>query len=111
MAEFVKERQYERKARLIDTYTRQSAKYAALEKLDPLELDVLLGEVCLMHTRAELYWRFLRRRLGADLNQLQAPPHAKKAKFAELEEMVTTSRLSTTMQVGRLRAWCADDDD
>lgn len=27
-------------------------------------MDVLLSEVTLMHTRAELYWRFLKRRVG-----------------------------------------------
>jgi hypothetical protein len=34
-----------------------------LERIDAIELDVLLSEVTLMHTRAELFWRFLRRRL------------------------------------------------
>ncbi|VDM30051.1 unnamed protein product, partial [Toxocara canis] len=33
--------------------------------MDALELDVILSEVTLMHTRAELYWRYLRRRLNA----------------------------------------------
>ena len=33
-----------------------------LERVEPLELDVLLTEVCLMHTRAEMYWRFVRLR-------------------------------------------------
>jgi hypothetical protein len=32
--------------------------------MDALELDVLLSEITLMHTRSELYWRFLKRRLG-----------------------------------------------
>ncbi|KAL3079200.1 hypothetical protein niasHT_039609 [Heterodera trifolii] len=31
--------------------------------IDAIELDLLLSEVTLMHTRAELFWRFLRRRL------------------------------------------------
>lgn len=32
--------------------------------MDAIELDLLLSEVTLMHTRAELFWRFLRRRLN-----------------------------------------------
>lgn len=39
--------------------------YFIAEKMDALELDVVLSEVTLMHTRAELYWRYLRRRLDA----------------------------------------------
>lgn len=36
----------------------------AVEKIEPRELDALLAEITLMHTRTELYWRFLKRRLG-----------------------------------------------
>ncbi|CAD6190186.1 unnamed protein product [Caenorhabditis auriculariae] len=40
-------------------------KNATAERIDPLELDVLLSEICLMNTHAEMYWRFIRRRVGA----------------------------------------------
>ncbi|VDL71274.1 unnamed protein product [Nippostrongylus brasiliensis] len=33
------------------------------ERLDVLELDTLLSEICLMNTHTEMYWRFVRRRL------------------------------------------------
>lgn len=33
--------------------------------MDALELDVVLSEVTLMHMRAKLYWRYLKRRLDA----------------------------------------------
>lgn len=33
------------------------------EKIDPKGLDLLLGEITIMHSRAELYIRFLRRRV------------------------------------------------
>ncbi|VDO48106.1 unnamed protein product [Onchocerca flexuosa] len=36
----------------------------SLDKIDALELDVLLSEVTLMHTRTHLYWRYLKRRLN-----------------------------------------------
>ncbi|KAI1702092.1 COG4 transport protein domain-containing protein [Ditylenchus destructor] len=58
---FIQKRQLDYKAKLVDGYVRSGA---AAEKMDALELDVLLSEITLMHTRSELYWRFLRRRLG-----------------------------------------------
>jgi len=33
------------------------------ERLDPKELDLVLGEITIMHSRAELYIRFLKRRI------------------------------------------------
>lgn len=33
------------------------------EKFDPKELDIRLGEITIMHSRAELYIRFLKRRV------------------------------------------------
>uniref|UniRef100_A0A914DWB9 Conserved oligomeric Golgi complex subunit 4 n=2 Tax=Acrobeloides nanus TaxID=290746 RepID=A0A914DWB9_9BILA len=58
---FIQKRQFEHRAKLVDNYLRKSS---SIEKIDPRELDSLLTEVTMMHTRAELYWRFLKRRLG-----------------------------------------------
>nr|CAD2183787.1 unnamed protein product [Meloidogyne enterolobii] len=38
--------------------------FSQTERINPIELDLLLSEVTLMHTRAELFWRFLKRRLN-----------------------------------------------
>ena len=38
------------------------------ERINPIELDLLLSEVTLMHTRAELFWRFLKRRLNRSVD-------------------------------------------
>lgn len=45
--------------------------FSQTERINPIELDLLLSEVTLMHTRAELFWRFLKRRLNrpADLER------------------------------------------
>uniref|UniRef100_A0A915D8Q3 Conserved oligomeric Golgi complex subunit 4 n=1 Tax=Ditylenchus dipsaci TaxID=166011 RepID=A0A915D8Q3_9BILA len=64
---FIQKRQLEFKARQVEEYVRGVADNTS-EKMDALELDVLLSEITLMHTRSELYWRFLKRRLG------EAPP-------------------------------------
>lgn len=55
--QFIKIRQYNGKGKLIETYSRQSTKYAQLEKLDPAELDLLLSEVTVLQTRVELYFK------------------------------------------------------
>nr|CRZ23295.1 BMA-COGC-4 [Brugia malayi] len=60
---FMKNRQFDSKAKMVEKITRNSDKYP-LDKIDVLELDVLLSEVTLMHTRTHLYWRYLKRRLN-----------------------------------------------
>uniref|UniRef100_A0A1I7Y4U5 Conserved oligomeric Golgi complex subunit 4 n=2 Tax=Steinernema glaseri TaxID=37863 RepID=A0A1I7Y4U5_9BILA len=61
---FYKSRQYDEKFKLISKYMRSADRNLDLSKVDPLDLDVLLSEVALMHSRAELYWRFLKRRFA-----------------------------------------------
>ncbi|KAI6193772.1 Component of oligomeric Golgi complex 4 [Aphelenchoides besseyi] len=62
LSAFVQKRQLEVKAKQVDRTMRSSTK--VVEKIDARDLDVVLSEVTLMHTRCELYWRFLKRRLG-----------------------------------------------
>lgn len=82
---FVKNRQYEQRAKLVKDFLRGYG----TEKLDPIALDVLLSEVTLIHTRAELYWRFLKRRLGEaparPLSEGDGPHSPKSPNFAELD--------------------------
>jgi hypothetical protein len=48
----------------VNEYMRASNVYSKpTDKLDPKELDLLLGELTIMHSRAELYVRFIRRRV------------------------------------------------
>nr|CAD2175392.1 unnamed protein product [Meloidogyne enterolobii] len=42
--------------------------FSQTERINPIELDLLLSEVTLMHTRAELFWRFLKRRLNRSVD-------------------------------------------
>ncbi|VDN60209.1 unnamed protein product [Dracunculus medinensis] len=65
IAAFIKNRQYDTKAKLIEKFSRNRDNYNPSEKINALELDTILSEVTLMHTRAELYWRYLKRRLNA----------------------------------------------
>jgi hypothetical protein len=43
---------------------RLNINYLSSEKIDARDLDITLSEITVMHTRCELYWRFLKRRLG-----------------------------------------------
>lgn len=55
----MKHRAISRKVQLInDLLRKQSA-----EKVEPRDLDLLLSEITIMHARAELYIKFLRRRI------------------------------------------------
>ncbi|KAL3115998.1 hypothetical protein niasHT_007298 [Heterodera trifolii] len=69
---FIQRRHFEEKAQqvftLIDNTRPISSNLVQTQQnsnatIDAIELDLLLSEVTLMHTRAELFWRFLRRRL------------------------------------------------
>uniref|UniRef100_A0A7E4V961 Conserved oligomeric Golgi complex subunit 4 n=1 Tax=Panagrellus redivivus TaxID=6233 RepID=A0A7E4V961_PANRE len=98
---FIKARQYEQKARQVRDYLRGSSNAANETKLDPIALDVLLSEVTILHTRSELYWRFLRRRLGeaparplseGDDSQAPRSPTFAQADFDEDDELTDEQR-------------------
>lgn len=59
----MKHRSISKKVQMINDYARKPNS----ERTDPKELDLLLGEITIMHSRAELYIRFLRRRVKVSL--------------------------------------------
>lgn len=59
----MKHRNISKKIQMINDYVRKPNS----ERTDPKELDLLLGEITIMHSRAELYIRFLRRRVKVNL--------------------------------------------
>lgn len=64
LAEFSKHRNLEKIVQQVNEYVRSSNSYSKpTDKLDPKKLDLLLGELTIMHSRAELYVRFVRRRV------------------------------------------------
>lgn len=64
IAEFMKQRNIPQKIQLIN----ECLKKQSSERTDPKELDLLLGELTLMHARAELYIRFLKRRAKVSIS-------------------------------------------
>ncbi|KAK0076738.1 hypothetical protein PV325_004942 [Microctonus aethiopoides] len=92
--EFMKNRNISKKLQIINDYARKQT----ADKTDPKTLDLLLEELTLMHTRAELYIRFLRRRVANDLEIATANEELRKAQINEFEIMIKNSELSHAMQ-------------
>lgn len=55
----MKHRGISKRVQMVNDYLRKPS----AERADPKEFDLLLGEITIMHSRAELYIRFLRRRI------------------------------------------------
>lgn len=55
----MKHRSISKKVQIVNDHVRKPSS----EKADPKEFDLLLGEITIMHSRAELYIRFLKRRV------------------------------------------------
>ncbi|RXG53402.1 Conserved oligomeric Golgi complex subunit 4 [Armadillidium vulgare] len=66
---------------------------------DPRDLDTLLGELTLMNARAELYLRFLRRRITADYESSIEDKHLRKQKIEMFETKLSRSQLVCDMAV------------
>ncbi|KAJ1358591.1 hypothetical protein KIN20_017061 [Parelaphostrongylus tenuis] len=63
---FTKKRQLDKRVKAAERILRDdrhSDNKVGAERLDALELDTLLSEICLMNTHTEMYWRFVRRRI------------------------------------------------
>lgn len=59
IAEFMKHRYISKKVQIVNEHVRKPNS----EKANPKDFDLLLGEITIMHSRAELYIRFLKRRV------------------------------------------------
>lgn len=61
-----KTRQLDKKISQINELNRMSASssFAKLDKIEPKDLDVLIGEITIMHSRAELYIKFIKRKIA-----------------------------------------------
>ncbi|KAJ8681166.1 hypothetical protein QAD02_016953 [Eretmocerus hayati] len=93
-SEFMKHRAIGRKTQLVnDQLKKQSS-----EKVSPKDLDLLLGELTIMHARAELYIKFLRRRIINDLEISTTDSQQWKDLLNDFELLMKNSELSRCMQ-------------
>jgi len=73
--DFRKIRQIDRKTQQINDYIKKAGSTtntyshyrkpsgSSVDKLNPKDIDMLIGEITLMHSRAELYIKFLKKRI------------------------------------------------
>ncbi|XP_052818537.1 conserved oligomeric Golgi complex subunit 4-like [Mya arenaria] len=73
-------------------------KQPATEKPDSKNLDVLLSEVVLLNTRADLYLRFVKRRLVSDFESAFEDEAKRKEKCDEVEGFIQNCDTSRLMQ-------------
>ncbi|KAG7204148.1 hypothetical protein KM043_001990 [Ampulex compressa] len=94
IVEFMNHRSISKKIQTINDYLRKPSS----ERADPKEFDLLLGEITVMHSRAELYIRFLRRKVKNDI-EISATDDAQcKSLLNEFESIINNSELARGMQ-------------
>uniref|UniRef100_A0A0K0CXD4 Conserved oligomeric Golgi complex subunit 4 n=1 Tax=Angiostrongylus cantonensis TaxID=6313 RepID=A0A0K0CXD4_ANGCA len=84
---------------------RHTKFFVVAERLDPLELDTLLSEICLMNTHTEMYWRFVRRRIKECLFRPSFPRQnsdekvrRKEEREKKLDQLLNRSLVGSKMQ-------------
>ncbi|CAL8243235.1 unnamed protein product [Lota lota] len=92
---FIQQRDYHSKFQVVQNSMMKSP--VPTERIEPRELDPVLMEVTLMNARAELYLRFLRRRMMADLEVGDAQSTTQEHQ-QNVEKLLKHCLLSTTMQ-------------
>ncbi|KAG5876538.1 hypothetical protein JTB14_010309 [Gonioctena quinquepunctata] len=96
LLEWSKTRQISKKNQLINELSRMntSSSFSKLDKIDPKDLDILIGEITLMHFRTELYIRFIQRKVISDAD-IGIPNQEEKGKILQsLEKLIKNSELS-----------------
>uniref|UniRef100_A0A182QER7 Conserved oligomeric Golgi complex subunit 4 n=1 Tax=Anopheles farauti TaxID=69004 RepID=A0A182QER7_9DIPT len=77
---------------------RKASGGGSVDKLNAKDIDSLIGEITIMHSRAELYVKFIKRRCANDLEKSSLTQEAKQERLVELQTLLQKSRLNTQMQ-------------
>lgn len=108
--EFNKQRFIHRKVNQINDYMKSQTNApsgtlghlrkasGSADKPNAKEIDTLIAEVTIMHSRAELYVRFIRRRITSDIEKSKMKEEEMKVALESLETTIKKSQLSTLMQ-------------
>ncbi|XP_016913115.1 conserved oligomeric Golgi complex subunit 4 isoform X1 [Apis cerana] len=94
IAEFMKHRYISKKVQIVNEHVRKPNS----EKANPKDFDLLLGEITIMHSRAELYIRFLKRRVKNDIEISATNDIQYKDLISEFENIINNSDLAHGMQ-------------
>ncbi|XP_029840980.2 conserved oligomeric Golgi complex subunit 4 [Ixodes scapularis] len=95
LEDFKKNKQFKKKAQQIRALLCSSKQ---ADKLDPRDLDVLLAEVALLNSRAELYIRFIGRRVASDFEVAYQEPAVRADKIQQFNRKIKDSELCKCMQ-------------
>lgn len=112
VVEFNKNRQISRKITQINESQRASSGVnsqvaghyrkpsgsGSIDKLNPKDIDAIIVEITVMHSRAELYFRFMKRRILADIEASSSEKEDINKKVDKFEQMMKQSDLSRQMQ-------------
>ncbi|XP_055921896.1 conserved oligomeric Golgi complex subunit 4 [Eupeodes corollae] len=77
---------------------RKPSGSGSMDKLNPKDIDAIIVEITVMHSRAELYFRFMKRRILADIEASSTEKEDINKKIDKLEQMMKKSDLSRQMQ-------------
>uniref|UniRef100_A0A4W3JG07 Conserved oligomeric Golgi complex subunit 4 n=1 Tax=Callorhinchus milii TaxID=7868 RepID=A0A4W3JG07_CALMI len=94
---FIQQRDYHRKFQQVQSSMMRSS---AMDRIESRELDTILTEVTLMNARAELYLRFVKRRITADFEVCDAvgTEEVKQEHQKALDRLCNNCLLSRNMQ-------------
>ncbi|XP_043937253.1 conserved oligomeric Golgi complex subunit 4 isoform X2 [Protopterus annectens] len=93
---FIQHRDYHKKFQQVQSSMRS----LSADKIEPRELDTVLGEVTIMNARAELYLRFIKRRISSDfeIGDSMATDDVKQEHQKLLDNLLNNCLLSRDMQ-------------
>ena len=96
LQEFRKKKQVKDKA----TRVKESlyGNVQAGQKIGAREIDHVLSEMSLLQARSEMYYKFVRKRITADLDTLMDDEKVKAEKLSKMEKLITRSGLCHSMQ-------------
>ncbi|EGT38727.1 CBN-COGC-4 protein [Caenorhabditis brenneri] len=118
LEEFDTRRRLSHLNRLVDDilHHKKSATDHLEDSPDPLEVDAIASEICMMNTSVDMYWRFVGRRIGKNDVDLARSPSGdddeeideearlerqrlrKEAKEQKMDQLLNRSRVGTKMQ-------------
>ncbi|XP_015922764.1 conserved oligomeric Golgi complex subunit 4 [Parasteatoda tepidariorum] len=95
LEEFKMQRDFNKKASCIQQLNKYP--HRAIERIDPRELDSLLAEITILSTRAQLYLRFIRRRIMGDIEISSPNEKQRKEEEQRLNRFLKECELSRLM--------------
>ncbi|XP_067617245.1 conserved oligomeric Golgi complex subunit 4 [Eurosta solidaginis] len=79
----------------LSQYQKQSL---TMDKPQPKEIDPLIIELTIIHSRVELYFRFLKRKVKSDIDASSLEENEKERQIQRLQSLLNNSDLSRQMQ-------------